>query len=68
MEKLPSFNKRLNESNICNDKVVEPIIDTSDFSKERIDILHPFVEGKGKNEDSIVLKYTMDRLIFFNYG
>lgn len=68
MEKLPSFNKRLNESNICNDKVVEPIIDTSDFSKERIDILHPFVEGKGKNEDSIVLKYTMDRLIFLITG
>lgn len=68
MEKLSSFNKRLNESNICNDKVVEPITDTSDFSKERIDILHPFVEGKGKNEDSIVLKYTMGRLIFLITG
>lgn len=68
MEKLSSFNKRLNESNICNNKVVEPITDTSDFSKERIDILHPFVEGKGKNEDSIVLKYNMSKLIFLITG
>nr|WP_083479397.1 DNA internalization-related competence protein ComEC/Rec2 [Liquorilactobacillus oeni] len=67
MEHLSSFNERLHLSKNTLHEVYP--IDTKKVKKIAIfNLLHPFKAGKGKNEDSVTLFFTVKKLRFIVSG
>nr|WP_225208962.1 DNA internalization-related competence protein ComEC/Rec2 [Limosilactobacillus walteri] len=54
MEKQPAFLKKIHSAEVQSPQII-PVTDNNNLGQLSLQILHPFISGQGKNEDSLVL-------------